>query len=113
MLIHRCDKTGGLIKDMSEKMNDNTKMLIKAIMMLETEEECRQFLNDICTIKEIKEMSSRLEVAMLLSSGEVYTDIAEKTGSSTATISRVNRALNYGDGGYELIIKRLAEEKSE
>ncbi|MBQ8623028.1 MAG: hypothetical protein IJ424_01420 [Oscillospiraceae bacterium] len=98
---------------MSEKFNDNTKVLIKAIMSLETEEECRNFLYDICTIKEIKEMSSRLEVAVLLSKGEVYTDIAEKTGSSTATISRVNRALNYGDGGYDLVIKRLLEGKSE
>lgn len=95
---------------MSEKFSENTKVLIRALLSLESEEECRQFLYDICTIKEIKEMSSRLEVAMLLSKGEVYTDIAEKTGSSTATISRVNRSLNYGEGGYELVIKKLSED---
>lgn len=95
---------------MSEKFNENTKTLIKALLSLESEEECRKFLYDLCTIKEIKEMSSRLEVALLLSKGEVYTDIAEKTGSSTATISRVNRCINYGEGGYESVIKKIAED---
>lgn len=95
---------------MSEKFNENTKTLIKALLSLESEEECRKFIYDLCTIKEIKEMSSRLEVALLLSKGEVYTDIAEKTGSSTATISRVNRCINYGEGGYESVIKKIAED---
>lgn len=96
---------------MSDKYPESVNMLIQALLTLETEEECRKFLYDICTIKEIKDISARFEVACLLANGEVYTDIAEKTGSSTATISRVNRALNYGEGGYELIIKRLTEEK--
>ncbi len=96
---------------MSDKYPESVNMLIKALMALETEDECRKFLYDICTIKEIKDLSSRFEVARLLANGEVYTDIAEKTGSSTATISRVNRCLNYGEGGYELIINRKAEEK--
>ena len=94
---------------MSDKFPESVNMLIKAIMALETEDESKKFLYDICTIKEIKDLSSRFEVACLLANGEVYTDIAEKTGSSTTTISRVNRCLNYGEGGYELIIQRLME----
>ena len=80
--------------------------LYKAILSLENEEECRLFFEDICTIKEIETMSQRLEVAKLLSGGATFNEIVAKTGASTTTISRVNRCLNYGDGGYRKVIEK-------
>ena len=68
-------------------------------------------MEDLCTITEIKSMAQRLEVAQLLNDKTVYTEIAKKTGASTATISRVGRSLNYGTDGYKLVIERLSEEK--
>lgn len=85
--------------------------LFKAFLMLETEEECRKFFEDLCTVTELQSMSQRLEVARLLSENTVYTEIAAKTGASTATISRVNRALTYGSDGYGMVLERL--EKNE
>ena len=78
-----------------------------AILTLETPDECRRFFEDICTIKEIQDISQRLEVATLLKNGKVYTEIAAATGASTATISRVNKCLSYGSGGYEIVLERL------
>ena len=96
-------------------MNNNLKeknfdFLIQAILALKTEEECSDFLVDLCTIPELKAMSQRLQVAMMLSENRVYSDIVAETGASTATISRVNRSLIYGNDGYSIIFKRLAEK---
>ncbi len=81
--------------------------LWNAILSLKTPDECGRFFEDICTIKEIKDISQRLEVARLLKEGCVYTEIASKTGASTATISRVNKCLSYGSGGYTIVLDRL------
>lgn len=97
---------------MANLFDDSTKDLFEAILTLKTVEECESFFSDLCTVKEIKEISQRFEVARLLSAGYVYSDIAEKTGASTATISRVNRSLNYGEGGYKTAIERLGKQDS-
>ena len=80
--------------------------LYKAILMLQTEEECYDFFQDLCTISELRSMEQRFEVASLLSQGMIYNDILEKTGASSATISRVNRSLSYGTGAYDIIFER-------
>ena len=88
--------------------------LFEAILTLESREECYNFFEDLCTVPEIKAMSQRLWVAHMLSTKRVYSDIVAETGASTATISRVNRSLNYGCDGYELVFKRLNDgEKSK
>lgn len=92
---------------MNNLFDKSTEVLFEAILTLKDSKECESFFTDLCTVKEIREISQRFEVARLLSQGLVYADIAEKTGASTATISRVNRALNYGEGGYQAIIARL------
>ena len=84
--------------------------LCQAILSLKTKEECVAFLEDICTIKEIQDISQRLEVARLLSQGISYTTICKETGASTATISRVSRCLNYGSGGYLEVLKKMEEK---
>ncbi len=81
--------------------------LYRAVMALETEEECRRFLQDLCTVSELKAMEQRMEVAMLLDDGLIYSEILERTGASSATISRVNRCLHYGAEGYRTVIPRL------
>ncbi|MHB8170188.1 MAG: YerC/YecD family TrpR-related protein [Thermincolia bacterium] len=87
--------------------------LFKAILTLKTPEECYRFFEDIATIAEIKALAQRLEVAKMLEKDLTYTAIAEETGASTATISRVKRSLNYGADGYKLVLKRLQENESE
>ncbi|MBQ6846991.1 MAG: hypothetical protein IJO61_07660 [Oscillospiraceae bacterium] len=87
------------------KSND-FKKLYNAILSLENEEECRLFFEDICTMKELETMSQRLEVAKMLLDGKTFNEIVQSTGASTTTISRVNRCLNYGDGGYKNIIEK-------
>ena len=87
----------------SKFYNEETDALFDAILSLKTKEECYRFFEDICTIKEIRDIAQRLEVAKLLHSGETVASIAQKTGASTTTVSRVNRCLNYGAGGYSLI----------
>ena len=82
----------------------------RAIILLQTEEECRNFLQDLCTVSELKAMEQRYEVAKLLDEGMVYNEILEKTGASSATISRVNRCLNYGADGYRVILDRMGEQ---
>ena len=90
---------------------DSVDGLFKAILCLQSVEECYTFFEDVCTINEILSLSQRYEVAGLLREGQTYLDISEKTGASTATISRVNRSLNYGNGGYDLVWGRLGGEK--
>ena len=86
--------------------------LFKAIMCLKDTEECFDFFEDLCTINELLSLSQRFEVAKMLREQKTYLEIAEKTGASTATISRVNRSLNYGNDGYVMVMGRLeAEEK--
>ena len=86
-------------------------MFFAAVMGLKTPEDCRQFFEDICTIKEVDEMARRLDVAILLSKGKNYQDISAATGASTATISRVNKCLLYGGGGYAAVLERLQGEE--
>lgn len=83
--------------------------LFNAIMCLKTKEECYNFFEDLCTVNELLSLSQRFEVATMLRERKTYLEIAEKTGASTATISRVNRSLNYGTDGYELVFKRMEE----
>lgn len=85
--------------------------LYRAIVSLQNEDECRKFLQDLCTVSELKAMEQRMEVAMLLDDGLIYSEILERTGASSATISRVNRCLHYGADGYRTIIPRLKEDK--
>ena len=82
-------------------------LFFKAILELDNIEECYKFFEDVATINEIKALAQRLHVAKLLNDKKTYTEIAEITGASTATISRVNRCLNYGSDGYNLILNRL------
>ncbi len=81
--------------------------LFDGILQLQTKEECYAFFEDLCTINELMSLSQRMEVATMLREHRTYLDIAEQTGASTATISRVNRALNYGTDGYDLVLNRI------
>lgn len=83
--------------------------LFDAILTLRNREECYHFFEDVCTVNELLSLSQRFEVAKMLRSQKTYLEIAEKTGASTATISRVNRSLNYGNDGYDLTFSRLEE----
>ena len=87
--------------------------LFEAILTLETEEECYSFFEDLCTVNELLSISQRFEVACMLRRHETYLQIAAKTGASTATISRVNRSLNYGDDGYSLVFSRMKSLQAE
>ena len=92
--------------------NGNTDALCEALLSLKDREECYAFLEDVCTVKEIMDMSQRLEVAVMLSKGAGYAAISRETGASTATISRVSKCYEYGTGGYKTVIaRRRAEEK--
>ena len=82
-------------------------LLYQAILALDSEEECRAFFQDLCTVAELRAMSQRLEVALLLDEGLIYNDILQRTGASSATISRVNRALQYGADGYKTVLPRV------
>lgn len=97
-------------------MNKNVKRprnedMYKAILTLKTVDECMKFFDDLCSVTEIKAMEQRYQVAALLSEGLIYNDILEQTGASSATISRVNRSLQYGADGYEIAFSRLKEQK--
>lgn len=85
--------------------------LFDAILSLRDREECYVFFEDVCTINELLSLSQRYEVARMLREQKTYLDIAEKTGASTATISRVNRSLNYGNDGYDMVFERLKEQE--
>ena len=97
---------------MNSKLKDlNVDYLFQAILSLETMEECYNFFDDLCTVSELKALSQRLQVAKMLDERKVYSDIVAATGASTATISRVNRSLNYGADGYRVIFERLEKKK--
>ncbi len=85
--------------------------LFEAILQLKNKEECYVFFEDVCTINELLSLSQRFEVASMLREKKTYLDIAEKTGASTATISRVNRSLNYGNDGYDMVFDRIKKKK--
>ena len=95
---------------MNKKIHtDSVDHLFEAVLCLQNKEECYSFFEDLCTVNELLSLSQRFEVASMLRDKKTYLEIAEKTGASTATISRVNRSLNYGDDGYELVFDRLQE----
>ncbi len=95
---------------MNTKLKEmNVEYLFKAVLSLKTMEECYAFFEDLCTVPELKALSQRLQVAKMLNEHRVYSDIVQETGASTATISRVNRSLNYGSDGYHIIFERLKE----
>lgn len=79
----------------------------RGVLTLQTEAECRAFFDDVCTIKELEALAQRFQVAQFLASGKNYNEINEQTGVSTATICRVNKCLNYGDGGYRTVLERM------
>ena len=85
----------------------NVEFLFKAVLALETMEECYAFFEDLCTVPELKALSQRIVVAKMLQDHKVYSDIVAQTGASTATISRVNRSLNYGCDGYKVVFDRI------
>ena len=93
------------LKDLEFK--NDLDMLFKAVLELESIDECYKFFEDIATITELKAISQRIQVAKMLKEKRVYIEIAEVTGASTATISRVNKCLNYGHGGYDLVLDRI------
>lgn len=84
--------------------------LYKAILLLKNEDECYNFFQDLCTVSELRAMEQRFEVAALLHGGMIYNDILERTGASSATISRVNRSLSYGAGGYDKVFERMEKK---
>ena len=85
--------------------------LFEAILTLQTKEECYSFFEDLCTVNELLSLSQRFEVATMLRQKKTYLEIADKTGASTATISRVNRSLTYGNDGYELVFDRMKKDE--
>ena len=87
--------------------------LFEAILSLQDKEECYAFFEDVCTVNELLSLSQRFEVAKMLREKRTYLEIAEKTGASTATISRVNRSLNYGNDGYEMVFARMKKNNGE
>lgn len=87
--------------------------LFEAVLTLENEEECFNFFEDVCTVNELLSLAQRFEVAKMLKAGNTYMEVAEKTGASTATISRVNRSLNYGKDGYEMVFSRMKSMNQE
>ena len=97
----------------SKLQSEAADRLFEAILSLQSTEECYRFFEDLCTVTELRALSQRMEVAALLREGETYTAIAENTGASTATISRVNRCLSYGADGYETVLRRLCPHKKE
>ena len=94
----------------SKMKSDETDHLVKAILALKTEEECYRFFDDLCTFSEIVAMSQRFQVAALLNEGKTFTQISQKIGVSSTTITRVNKCLCYGGDGYRLLLDRLKEE---
>ena len=97
---------------MESKMKDlNVEFLFQAVLKLESIEECYKFFGDLCTITELRSISQRLVVAKMLDDRKVYSDIVAQTGASTATISRVNRSLNFGNDGYDMGFARMKSEE--
>lgn len=97
---------------MSKKIHtEAVDYLFDAVLSLKDKEECYLFFEDVCTVNEILSLAQRFEVAKMLKEKRTYLEISEKTGASTATISRVNRSLNYGNDGYDMVFERIAQEK--
>ncbi len=95
-----------------EKFNkESVEQFFNVILSLESIEECYKFFEDVCTVKELQDMGQRLDIALLLSEGKNYNVVSDETGASSATISRVNKCLMYGSGGYGLAIKKIKGEK--
>ena len=93
----------------TDREKKNMRQFYKAVLALENEEECRRFFDDVATIKEVIDLSARLEVARMLTEGAVFSEISRETGASSATISRVNKCITYGEGGYETVLSRIKE----
>ena len=87
--------------------------MYRAILTLKTVDECKQFFDDLCTVTELQAMEQRYQVAQYLDAGLIYNDILERTGASSATISRVNRSLIYGNGGYESVLEKMKEKEKK
>lgn len=94
------------------KGSDPNAALYRELLKLKTPEECYRFFSDLCTVSEQMAMEQRFEVAQLLDEGSIYSDVLEKTGVSSATVSRVKRCLNYGSGGYRLVLDRMKEDQA-
>ena len=94
---------------MSKLQSAETDALFRAVLSLKTVDECYRFFEDVCTIKELQDLSQRFAVARMQTEGRVYSDVQRETGASTATISRVNKALNYGSDGYKLARSRMID----
>lgn len=92
-------------------LNEIKGSLFKTILLLETEEECSKFFRDLCTMSELKSMAERLEVVKKLEKKETYRHISKETGASSATITRIAHWLNYGEGGYKLVLEKLKNQK--
>ena len=96
---------------MKQPTREQDDTLYQAVLALKDLDECRRFFQDLCTVSELRAMEQRMEVALLLDEGLIYNDILDRTGASSATISRVNRALMYGADGYQTVIPRLKEQE--
>lgn len=95
---------------MTKEKPEERESLYEAILSLKNMDECKKFFQDLCTVSELRAMIQRFEVALLLSEGMIYNDILERTGASSATISRVNRSLHYGANGYQDVLPRVKEK---
>ena len=95
---------------MTKEKPEERESLYEAILSLKSMDECKKFFQDLCNVSELRAMIQRFEVALLLSEGMIYNDILERTGASSATISRVNRSLHYGANGYQDVLPRVKEK---
>lgn len=94
-----------------EIKTEAVKQLFEGVLTLQNEEECFQFFEDLCTVNELLSLAQRFQVAKMLREDHTYLEVAEKTGASTATISRVNRSLNYGSDGYDMVFSRIKKDE--
>ncbi len=110
--IGRCglSAVGKAVTMITDKEKNNMIQFYRAVLSLRDEEECRKFFDDVATIKELIDLSARLEVARMLDTGAVFSESSRETGASSATISRVNKCLTYGEGGYKTVIDRISEK---
>jgi TrpR-related protein YerC/YecD len=106
-------ETEGKLVQLDKIRGKELEQLFEAILELKTMEDCYLFFDDLCTVNEMKSMAQRLEVARMLRDKQTYSQIEEETGASTATISRVKRCLNYGNGGYMMALERLKDKEAE